>query len=194
MLEVRHGKVRGRWTVESNSAWNRADVDMAALGCLALQRALPDSERIEPAVNYLLSDRPWGSGRARGLSLAALAQYYGETGVRGDRAEVVVSVDGEELESLRFDGAAPGRRLTIAGDAFDEVRVRIDLEVRGSAELFYDATLRGFTPEVPEQVTEAPGCRSASSASSRPRRTTAAGRSRRASRCCRGAARPGRTR
>ena len=148
VLEERLGVARACWDTERNLAWNRSKLEMTAVALLALQRARPASSRIEPGVAYLLSARPWYPARARGLVLASLAEYFGRTAAHGTLGEVTVSVGGKKIETIDFADDAAGRFFSLAGEDVPPGRTRLDFEVRGNAELFFTATLRGFTPEV----------------------------------------------
>ncbi|MEW6074130.1 MAG: tetratricopeptide repeat protein [Planctomycetota bacterium] len=145
------GAARCQWRVEKNLAWNRSALEMTALALLAIQRARPQSEHVAAGVQFLLSARPWQPARARGFVLAALAEYYSRAAAAGSRGTVVVAVGGKEIERIAIADDTAGRFLAVEGAPLGAGRTRVDLEVKGNAEVYYTATLRGFSPEVKKQ-------------------------------------------
>ena len=86
--------------------------------------------------------------RARGLALAALARYYGETRRRGDAAAVELLVGGQQVARLELNGESLGQAIEVPAELVDSDRVRLELRYEGRGELFYAASLSGFTRDV----------------------------------------------
>lgn len=139
-----------RWPTAENVAWSREPQAMGALALLALQTALPKSERIEPAVQGLLAQRPWGAAHSRGWILAALAQYQGSTRPAQREMRVEVDIAGVVEHTLDLTGSSPGERLVIELD--EELglgaQVPVSLEVNGRGAPDFVAVLRGFSRSI----------------------------------------------
>ncbi len=142
------GGLRCTWSVVDNTTFHRAPLEMTALALLALQSARPSSPRIPEGVETLLAERPWRPARARGFVLAALGDWYGRVERRDERGTVAIRLDGRELETIELDGDARGLHVEVPADALDDVRARLDFEVRGNAQPFFVATMRGLTTDV----------------------------------------------
>lgn len=139
-----------RWPTADNVVWGQETQAMGALALLALQTALPKSERIEPAVQGLLAQRPWGAPHSRGWILAALARYQGSTRPAQREIRVEVDIAGVAKHTLDLTNASPGQRLTLELDEDLGLgsKVPVSLEVHGRGTPDFVATLRGFTRSV----------------------------------------------
>jgi tetratricopeptide (TPR) repeat protein len=136
------------FSVEGNSAWLPAHLEMTALAALALESAKPRSARLGEAIDYLLAHRPWYDARARGLCVAAVARFQGESQPAATEARVTVRVAGGEARTIALNPATSGERFSVAlaDDAPANVNVELRLEGRGAPH--FSVELRGFSRKV----------------------------------------------
>jgi alpha-2-macroglobulin len=138
-------------SIEGNMAWSRSQIEMTALASLALQQSKVQSPASQAAVDFLLAHRPWGSRRARGLAVAAVAQWLGTTERNNDNADITVEINGEALV-MELDAKLGFTGLQEMG--FDSDEAIISLSVRGRGQPYFQVRLAGFTRQVEERKSD----------------------------------------
>jgi alpha-2-macroglobulin len=135
-------------SIRGNMAWSRSKIEMTALASLALQQSRVQSTASKAAVDYLFAHRPWASMRARGLAVAAVAQWLGTTEPNSNNVDITVEINGEALV-MELDPKLGFTGLQETG--FDSDQATIRLAVRGRGQPYFQARLAGFTRQVLEQ-------------------------------------------
>jgi hypothetical protein len=136
------------WSGADNTAWNRCEIETSALVVLALERAMPSSPRIADGVAHLLAARPWYPVRARGMALAAIARWQGETEPARERVRVHVAIEGLDERMLDLDPEKPGLSIRLAVPDAAPRTVRVVLRLEGGGKPSFGVVLSGFTTEV----------------------------------------------
>lgn len=139
------------WSTQANSAWLRSKIEMAALGLLALQRALPNHEVIQPTVEYLQRHRPWGGMRSKGWAIASLAHYFGNLLPERNHYEVILQIANLPAKTIEVSTAHAGEWLRIPLGQVPGRRVRVEMELKGRGKPTYSLILRGVSSEVEER-------------------------------------------
>ncbi len=133
------------FAVEGNSAWMPSHLEMTALAALALESAKPRSARLGEALEYLLAHRPWYDGRVRGLCVAAVARYRGESQPAATEARVTVRAAGGEARTIVLNPASSGERFSVAIADSAPAEVQVELRVEGRGTPHFSVELRGFS-------------------------------------------------
>ncbi len=130
--------------------WLSDRIETTAVALLALMKAHPTSRRIEPAAQYLLQQYGcfgFPNGRSRGPGIAALAMYFRAGQFANTDFQLVVSVNGTEIETIAADGETPRVVLNIDPALLRNGRNEIDFSYRGRGRYAYAATMRGFSDQ-----------------------------------------------
>ncbi len=136
-----------RFDSAGNSAWNRSQVEMTALAALALESAKPKSDKLAPAIEFLLAHRPWFDGRTRGLAVAAVATFRGRTEPATQNMRVIAKIGAAPARTIELSSDKPGELLRIELDAADASKLPIELTLEGRGAPHFTAVLRGFSSD-----------------------------------------------
>jgi hypothetical protein len=126
------------------------DVEIAALGLLAMESIRPDSPSVKQYVDYLLSKRYYqgfSPYKAKGPAVAALATYYGKTQFTKSDYRLTVLANGEKVKEMEVKSEQPSLIIPVPTKLIqDKNKIEFRLEGRGS--YAYTATLSGFSPDI----------------------------------------------
>ncbi|MCK6445743.1 MAG: MG2 domain-containing protein [Planctomycetes bacterium] len=140
--------LRCGFDVAGNGPWVRSGLAMTALAALAFERAKPTSPKLAPAIEELLASRPWYDGRARGLAVAAIAMWRGNTRAATERMRVKVTVPGNDPITVDFGPDSFGETLVFDVADGAPAKLEIGFELEGRGKPHFSAVLRGFSPDV----------------------------------------------
>ncbi len=133
------------WPVDGDG---QPDVHATALATLALVEANPASEKLRPAVEFLLQRRGvfgYGDPEARGPATVAVAGYFGQGQFAEGDLAVTVRVNGEAVQTVRRKGAPSPVAIDIPPARVREGKNTVRFEAQGRGTYAYAATLRGFS-------------------------------------------------
>lgn len=147
LLQLRLETSSGLCSVSGNLAWNRSPIGMTALASLVFQRTGRQAAA-RSTVDALLAERPWSPRRARGLAVAATAEWQGQTRPNQESTDVRVEIDGEPLV-IQVDSAS--EVVGMSEEGFSKDRVKVRLSVSGQGRPFYQLRLSGFSSKVEER-------------------------------------------
>ncbi len=139
------------WRGGGKRAWAANEVETSALALLAMEAIRPNSPLVKQAVEYLLSKRRfygYSPHKVKGPVVAALAVYYGKTQFTRYDFSLKISVNGEEVESVKVRGAQPQMVIDVPTDLIKSGQNRVEFDLEGTGEYAYTATLSGFSPEL----------------------------------------------
>lgn len=136
--------------------WSDGGVEATAFALMALVAVDPKHELVEPAADWLISNRrgaQWDNTRSTAVVVLALERYLAATGQLERSVGYSVAVNGEEVGSAQLAGSdlltAPSRFAVPARLLRDgSNRVEI-LRTSGSGPLFFSAEARFVSEEEP---------------------------------------------
>ena len=153
--------------VEPRLRWDGGGIGPAAIGsaettalvALAEAKSRPGADRLARATSWLLAHRVgrgWGTDRASGPAVAALAEFYGPAKAADDRYRLAISVNDAVVSTIEVAGSAEGKTILVPGRLLKvggRNSVRFDIEGRGT--FGYAVTLAGFARDFgPDQKPE----------------------------------------
>jgi len=138
----------GTIPTKTNLAWSQSQIEMSALASLLLQLTDPSSSASRQVADYLLNNRPWGSGKARGMAVAAVSKWLGKTQGEVDPYDVEVTINGSTM-LMELGG---GTNFTgILESDFDHDSAVIELRVKGRGRPYFQAALTAVNASVKER-------------------------------------------
>ncbi|MCD8535091.1 MAG: hypothetical protein LR011_10025 [Verrucomicrobia bacterium] len=150
--QVRWGKER------MGMRWTDSAVESTSMAIEAMIRIHPQSELLEPAVNWLIANRRaanWNNTKDTAIAVLALSQYIRSAGEIFHPLDVSVRVNGQNIGELKFrqDSALKGLiALEVPAALLEGEDIRIEL-IRSESEapLYYNIEARYFSHEKPIQ-------------------------------------------
>lgn len=142
---------RSYWDGSSKHPILDEPIEATAVAALALMRAKPNSDRIGPAVQYLLGRQGvWGftPAKAHGPAVAALCRYYQEGKYAANDYRLTVLVNGKEVQTLTSRDAESLTLLSVPAEVVAEGKNRIEFRLEGRGRYTYAVSMRGFTSDL----------------------------------------------
>jgi alpha-2-macroglobulin len=136
---------------EPKLPWMNDLSERRALYLLALQQLDPASPRTAEIAQQLMAARigsRWPIAKTDGPAIMALARWHARTRHAGEKYELTVFVNDNELQTLTIDPSTDGaRQLSVPAEMLvDDRRQRINFDLTGRGEFTYSVVMSGFVP------------------------------------------------
>jgi uncharacterized protein YfaS (alpha-2-macroglobulin family)/TolA-binding protein len=130
--------------------WNSGESELRALVALAEQEVNPNSTRIKPLVDWLVSHRVghrWSPDKATGPATAALSKWYSRSRATGEKYTLSIFVNDALFQTLEMTGDSASRMLEVPAERLVKGgRQRVQFRMNGRGRFTYQVTYGGFVP------------------------------------------------